>query len=105
MPVLSRSQTPIVHTDSGPVRGLFVDAASGVGGILLCCSFLVGFLRSVDAGESSFGRRLAIRFAITISVNILSPTTISSSSRTGAGRDEKYVRREEMHEYDGLNAL
>lgn len=49
--------------------------------------------------------RLAIRFAITISVNIRSPTTRSSSSRTGAGRDEKYFRMEEMHEYDGLKTL
>lgn len=75
--------------------------------MLSSCGFSADFSGFEDVCESRVGRarRLTIRFAITTSVNILSPTTISSSSGTGADRDEKYFRMEEMHEYDGLNTL
>ena len=46
-----------------------------------------------------------IRFAITTSVNIRSPTITNSSFLIGTWRVEKYVRMDLMHEYAGLGEL
>ena len=46
-----------------------------------------------------------IRFAITTSVNIRSPTITNSSSLIGSRSVEKYPRIDLMHEYAGLGAL
>lgn len=79
--MLSFSQTPVVQIDRGPMR-----ECEGV----LCSGMSEGALSFSDmTGGGGAGSRRDMRFAITMSVNILSPTTISSSSLTGFGRDAK----------------
>ena len=102
--MLSLSHTPVVHIDSGPKGcGAAVaspkDSFSAVEGP----SFSESRGRVVpgDPFCERFWRR--IRLARTTSVKIRSPTMISSRSRMGDGREEKYERIAVIHEYAGLN--
>ena len=102
--MLSLSHTPVVHTDKGP-KGCGVPVASpndSFSGVEEP-SFSESRGRAVPSNPfcGRFCKR--IRLARTTSVKIRSPTMISSRSRMGEGREEKYERIAVMHEYAGLN--
>ena len=81
MDMLSLCQTPVVQTDRGPkrkIRGCDEFPSSSKG---LFCLF-----SSLGGGKAC---RRGMRLARTTSVNIRSPTTMSSSSLIGLGREAK----------------
>jgi hypothetical protein len=100
--MLSLSHTPVVHTDKGP-KGCGVPVAEDSFSAVKGPSFSKSRGKAVPSNPfcGRFWRR--IRLARTTSVKIRSPTMISSWSRMGEGREEKYERIAVIHEYAGLN--
>ena len=86
MSILSRCHTPVVHIASGPRE--------------LCTVSSVLFSVAAEGGSATTVRLLReyIRLAMTMSVNMRSPTITSSWSATGVRKDEKYVRTAAMQE-------
>ncbi|PSR80105.1 hypothetical protein PHLCEN_2v6806 [Hermanssonia centrifuga] len=95
MTMLSFSHTPFVHTDKGPTLPFPFPEPPNLPPSRSSADFSSDVSGSCGGGNV---RRRDIRFARTISVNIRSPTTMSSSSWIGAGKEEKYARMAEMQE-------